>query len=278
MFSPGMPVSPIALAACGLVMLGVVALLASLLRRRERPASVSVGEDLLAEAEDRTITARFVGREAPQARAAADEAAGQSEALEIEVEPPPADMDWQEQEDVYRPETVNAADFVRALALERPPELVPNQIYIFIRQSAYAALREHLRRDLSVELGGLLYGQANYDPQASIYLLTIEAALAASEGIETAVSFAYTSASWQALTPQLQQLDPAWTLIGSYHSHPGLGVFLSKTDLYTQETIFAQDWQIALVVDPIADIVGFFVGKAGTPCLHWLILPDRVTA
>lgn len=271
--APADPISVAVLLSCGIVLL----IVGAMLRRapqRTNVVALPTGEDLLAQAEETALVSSVVRTIQERAKTEAADVGAALETTEAS-ETQEEEIDWQEREDVYRPEIVDAVAYVRSLVVERAPEIVERQNQIFIRQSAYAQLREHLRQDVSVELGGLLYGQAFYDPGRTVYLLVIEAALAASEGIETAISFAYTPASWEALAPQLQQLDSSWTLIGSYHSHPGLGVFLSETDLRTQETIFMQDWQVALVVDPIADKVGFFVSIEGTPCLDWRILPDQ---
>lgn len=47
-------------------------------------------------------------------------------------------------------------------------------------------------------------------------------------------------------------------VVGWWHSHPGFGCFLSKTDLHTQEFFFPEIYQVALVVDPIKDEFQFF--------------------
>ncbi len=47
-------------------------------------------------------------------------------------------------------------------------------------------------------------------------------------------------------------------IVGWWHSHPGFGCFLSKTDLHTQEFFFPQSYQVALVVDPVKNIFNFF--------------------
>jgi proteasome lid subunit RPN8/RPN11 len=274
----------------GLAGVGVAALIAvALLRRGTSDAAVAAmtgGEDLLAQADEAAIAlairksqeaaASLQTRHSDAASATPEDESRTEAAQTAEAQAPAeeAGIDWEECEDVYRPATADAADLAHALCPERTPEIEPEQSVILIRQSAYAQLRAHLRQDVTVELGGLLCGEAFHDPERSLYLIVVQAALPATEGIETATSFAYTPASWQALMPRLQQLDPNWTLVGSYHSHPGLGVFLSETDLDTQETIFAQDWQIALVVDPVADELGFFIGKEGEPCSQWRILPD----
>ena len=181
-------------------------------------------------------------------------------------------IEWEESADVYQPTEIVAADFIQTLGLARIPAILPQQAYIFVPRQARDKIVAHLKGDVSVERGGLLLGQAFSDAALGTYLLIIHDALPAPDGIETPTFFGYTTASWQALTPQLQQMNPDWTLLGSYHSHPNMGVFLSETDLGTQEDAFSADWQIALVVDPVRDEIGFFVGGDGQPCANWYFL------
>ena len=182
------------------------------------------------------------------------------------------DIVWQESADVYAPTEITAADFVSTLGLARLPAILPQQSYIFVNRAAMEKTQAHLRGNVEVEQGGLLLGQAFYDPVLRSYLLLVHDALPAPDGIETPTFFGYTTASWRTLAPQVQEMPADWTIIGSYHSHPNMGVFLSQTDLDTQEEIFCADWQIALVIDPVKDEIGFFVGKDGQACAEWYLL------
>jgi hypothetical protein len=48
-------------------------------------------------------------------------------------------------------------------------------------------------------------------------------------------------------------------LLGWYHTHPDLGVFLSATDLEkTHRVLFAEPFQLALVYDPVRGRAGYF--------------------
>ena len=47
-------------------------------------------------------------------------------------------------------------------------------------------------------------------------------------------------------------------IVGWWHTHPGLGCFLSDIDLKTQEFFFPESYQIALVIDPSSDEYKFF--------------------
>ncbi|MBS7625473.1 Mov34/MPN/PAD-1 family protein [Candidatus Bathyarchaeota archaeon] len=48
------------------------------------------------------------------------------------------------------------------------------------------------------------------------------------------------------------------SIVGWYHSHPGLGAFLSDVDVKTQLTLQQFSHVIALVVDPLKEEFGFF--------------------
>jgi proteasome lid subunit RPN8/RPN11 len=194
--------------------------------------------------------------------------------------PPPAadpieeEIVWNEQEDVYRPTPVHAADFLLSLSLSRPVALKRGQTVLLVRPAAFEKIQAHLRSDLRIELGGLLVGRVLQDAALSITLILLEDALLALDGHGTPTTFEYTPASWKAITPQLQQMHSDQTIVGSYHSHPGHGVFMSPTDKETQANIFDHEWQIALVVDPIREEVGFFLGEKCVPCPHWRFLDE----
>ena len=53
-------------------------------------------------------------------------------------------------------------------------------------------------------------------------------------------------------------------IVGWWHSHPGFGCFLSRTDLHTQEFFFPESYQVALVLDPIKKELEFFTLKASS--------------
>jgi proteasome lid subunit RPN8/RPN11 len=48
--------------------------------------------------------------------------------------------------------------------------------------------------------------------------------------------------------------------VGWYHSHPGLGVFLSEQDRFIHKSFFGDEpWYIAVVFDPASGERGVFV-------------------
>ena len=227
---------------------------------RAEPSAPVPDEDLLARHEEEAFVAsvrkKRQERETPLPAAPA-------------AAPPEAEIEWSEQDDAYRPRRADASVLLLSLAVPTALDLRKGAVYCFARREAFDRIQDHLRSDTRIELGGLLVGEAFYDPERDLHCVVVEAALPAYAGEGTAVTFSYTEATWQALSPQLQGLPPAWTLLGSYHSHPGMGVFLSSTDLDTQRGVFFHDWQIALVIDPVSRAVGFFCGSEGRRCAHW---------
>lgn len=249
-----------------LAYIGVAALLGALIAARFTPKPARApapGEDLLAEREAEE-PAYLPPKTAPDPPKETAEPDPDLSALVV----------WDEREDVYRPAAIDAQSFVQTLTLKRTPEIKPDQAYIFIKRRAYEQIQAHLKRDMKIEQGGLLIGRALRDETLATYLLLIEEALPAHGAVETETTIEYTPEAWKNMLPQLQQMDAAWTVIGSYHSHPGHGVFLSSTDKDTQGEVFSQDWQVALVVDPVADKMGFFVGEKGKRCSHWYIADE----
>lgn len=53
-------------------------------------------------------------------------------------------------------------------------------------------------------------------------------------------------------------------VVGWFHSHPNLGVFLSDVDVETMEHSFPLAHHVALVIDPVQDHASFFVWEEGT--------------
>jgi proteasome lid subunit RPN8/RPN11 len=52
---------------------------------------------------------------------------------------------------------------------------------------------------------------------------------------------------------------PDKDLVGWYHSHPKMSVFLSNYDLFIHNHFFPHPWQVALVIEPHANVGGFFI-------------------
>ncbi len=234
--------------------------------RANEPEPDALEANLLAEAEEAAF--------AESVRAARNKAMHAAEPARptAPVHPPEPAIEWHEREDVYRPSACDLREWLHERMLPIPQRLGPAHPMALIRPGAMAAIAAHTGSDVSRELGGLLLGMALWDGPLQAWLTLIGEAVPALGGEETPTSFTYTPAAWAAVTPRLVSLPQNWTVVGSYHSHPRMGVFLSPVDLDTQRDVFRHDWQVALVIDPVAGERGLFFGEHGKPCMDWRIV------
>ena len=87
-------------------------------------------------------------------------------------------------------------------------------------------------------------------------------------------SLTFTHETWQYIYEVMEQRYPGQKIVGWFHTHPGFGVFLSGHDMFIQKHFFDQPWQVAYVIDPVAQSRGFFRWEGGevVPCEDFLIL------
>lgn len=102
------------------------------------------------------------------------------------------------------------------------------------------------------EMGGLLLGHAYALPVTPLhgfgFLVDVEAHVPSERFDSSPVSLRMESQLWQRATPHL---DAGLTVVGWYHSHPGLGAFFSGTDRATQRAFFREPYSLGLVIDPV---------------------------
>lgn len=161
---------------------------------------------------------------------------------------------WQESEIAYRPIEQPLSEFLSGKTIAIQPE--GNALLVFIRQCCMAAMELHVRQDILREQAGILCGQAYRDPSGQHYI-EVTAAVAV-QTLNSSSYFRFHERSWQAVW---DTMGKDGNILGWYHSHPGMGIFLSATDLRTQELYFGAPWQIAVVLDPVSREIGVFAGR-----------------
>ncbi len=136
--------------------------------------------------------------------------------------------------------------------------LVEARAEIFFAQSAYSSCVEHTASDLENEVGGLLIGAMRLDPERERPYILIEHILPAlhTESGQTFVTF--TQQTLVKLHGELENRFPGKRIVGWYHTHPRLGVFMSSYDTWLHDNFFNDPNQVALVVDPFHERGGFF--------------------
>jgi len=180
------------------------------------------------------------------------------------TEEAPSPIQWRARDDTFRPRAATAEELLRQLGLELDPaELGRQDPEVFIEADTRRRIRRHLRRDPTRELGGLLCGEAFEDAERGLVLVVVWAAVRAEHADAGPAHVRYNEKSWASIARQRRRLDPAWTIVGNYHSHPGIGVFMSSTDLANQAAFFTEAWQLALVIDPVQEEEGLWAGPRG---------------
>jgi len=124
----------------------------------------------------------------------------------------------------------------------------PQEPEVFLHLDAVAVVLEHATDNPRVEAGGLLVGEACMD-EAGAYVL-VEAAIAAATTDATSTSLTFTQEAWSGMLAERDRLYPERQVVGWYHTHPGLRVFLSAPDQFIHRGFFSGKHDVAVVVDP----------------------------
>jgi 26S proteasome regulatory subunit N11 len=135
----------------------------------------------------------------------------------------------------------------------------------FIEKKALESLYDFLAHDTSREHGGVLIGKPYYDTLEKRHFTVIHKAIPALEAEGSSVHMQFTPQTWGFISGIIEQEFPELVIVGWYHSHPGLGVFMSGTDQSTQKAFYNHPWSLAVVVDPVALRAGWFSGADCEP-------------
>lgn len=137
-----------------------------------------------------------------------------------------------------------------------PPEYLVGQVgrtgpqarEVYCHLGGVATILEQVARTPLVEVGGLLAGQSCRDEQG--LWLDVQAALPATSATGSRISLTFTQEAWNEMLGALESRLPGGEVLGWYHTHPGLGIFLSAQDLFIQRSFFTAPHHVALVIDP----------------------------
>jgi proteasome lid subunit RPN8/RPN11 len=132
-------------------------------------------------------------------------------------------------------------------------------VEVFLNQSAYARIYVHAASDLYNEVGGILVGQWCRDPFTGTRFVVVENSLRARYTRQSSTHLTFTQDSLVAFHDIIEQRYTGKQILGWYHTHPRMGVFLSQYDTWLHDHFFSEAWQVALVVEPYACLGGFFI-------------------
>ena len=141
-----------------------------------------------------------------------------------------------------------------------------DDLKVYVSQTVLAGMLAHLRSDTSRELGGILLGQLHED--SGDHYLDISDFLPAEHTESSGLHLRFTLKTWEATDRERERRYPNGDkiVVGWYHSHPGLGVFVSSHDQQVHKQ-FHSWWQVAIVVDPKKLEFGCFRARG-----DWLLM------
>jgi len=136
---------------------------------------------------------------------------------------------------------------------------------LYIVERTARAIDSHVRERAQEgeEALGLLVGDWARDPGGAPFSVAMDAPTGPLEG--SPVSARFTPEGLAEVARSLAGIRYDYVVVGWYHSHPGMGVFMSATDIRTQRAGFPHPHQVALVVDPGSGEATAFANGPGGP-------------
>ena len=130
---------------------------------------------------------------------------------------------------------------------------------VFITQNAYVRMCAHAGSDLDNEVGGWMAGKHCQDSISGESFIVIDTILLAQYTNQGPAHLTFTGDSQVEMLNTLETSYPNKVLVGWYHTHPRMGVFLSQWDIWLHQNFFPEPWQVALVIEPFSSIGGVFI-------------------
>jgi proteasome lid subunit RPN8/RPN11 len=142
--------------------------------------------------------------------------------------------------------------------VSRHEDDVSGRVSIFFSQHAYVSCTTHASSDVSREVGGVLVGQVLQAGKGQGQYVVIEDTIEAHHTQFGPAHLTFTQNSLVHLNNELDDRYPGRQMVGWYHTHPYMDVFLSSQDIWLHSNFFRQPWQLALVIEPCVEHGGFF--------------------
>lgn len=132
-------------------------------------------------------------------------------------------------------------------------------VRVFVTQPAYARMCVHAASEMEQETGGILVGQWCKDVDSEEEFIVVENALPARYTRQGSVYLTFTQDTLVDIHAKIDKRYPGKQIVGWYHTHPKMGIFLSHYDTWLHSYFFPEPWQVALVIEPHKKLGGFFI-------------------
>lgn len=132
-------------------------------------------------------------------------------------------------------------------------------VSVFLNRAAYIRVSVHSYNSDSVEVGGVMIGEWCVDEETGEQFVIVKHALPARHTLQGSVYLTFTQDSLVDLHDQIEKRYQGERIVGWYHTHPRMGIFLSHYDTWLHKNFFPEPWQVALVIEPHSSLGGFFI-------------------
>lgn len=135
-------------------------------------------------------------------------------------------------------------------------------VSVYVTQSAYSRMCLHSVSDMDNEVGGFMVGEWRLDESSGRQFIVVEQALHARHTRQSGVHLTFTQDSIVEIHKEIDERHAGKKIVGWYHTHPRMGIFLSHYDTWLHKYFFPEPWQVALVIEPHTKTGGFFIRQA----------------
>lgn len=139
---------------------------------------------------------------------------------------------------------------------ETSPEPV---VTVFVTRPAIQEFWNEANRDLDNEMGGWMLGKYRVDKITGEAFVIVDTILPVQYAIHGSSFLRFTTQSQIYLRNRMDEDYPEKDLVGWFHTHPKMSVFLSSYDTWLHQNFFPEIWQVALVIEPHSKTAGFFI-------------------
>lgn len=130
---------------------------------------------------------------------------------------------------------------------------------VFMTRPAFWECCSHGLSDPDNEVGGWMLGKWRADLRDGRQFVVIDTILPARFTVNSSSHLTFTSDSQVALRARQEAEYPEKDVIGWFHTHPHMSIFLSSYDTWLHRHFFPEAWQVALVIEPHSETGGFFI-------------------
>lgn len=131
-------------------------------------------------------------------------------------------------------------------------------VSVFMTRPAYIRTCVHAC-SAEVEVGGVLIGQWCVNKEKDQQYIVVKHVLPARHTKQGSVYLTFTQDTLVDIHDQIETRFQGERIVGWFHTHPRMGVFLSHYDTFLHHNFFPEPWQVALVVEPFSSVAGFFI-------------------